>query len=61
MYIVAIAWLYVAILMAVTETSIVAGVATFFFYGLAPLLLFWWVVGAPTRKRRKQRKLESGD
>lgn len=59
MYIVAIAWLYVAILMAVTEPSVVAGLATFFFYGLAPLLLFWWVVGAPTRKRRKQRQVEA--
>lgn len=55
MYIIAIAWLYVTILMAVTEPSLVAGLATFFFYGLAPLLLFWYVVGAPTRKRRKQR------
>ncbi|HEY9398213.1 MAG TPA: hypothetical protein VIQ28_11380 [Burkholderiales bacterium] len=55
MYIIAIAWLYVTILMAVTEPSLVAGLATFFFYGLAPLLLFWYIVGAPTRKRRKQR------
>ena len=59
MYIVAIAWLYVAILMAATETSVVAGLATFIFYGLAPLLLFWWVVSAPTRKRRKQLQAEA--
>ena len=56
MYIVAIAWLYVAILMAVTETSFVAGVATFLFYGLGPLLLFWWVVGARVRKQRRLKK-----
>ncbi|MFO7189922.1 MAG: hypothetical protein DIU74_009575 [Pseudomonadota bacterium] len=56
MYIVAIAWLYVAVLMAATETSFVAGVATFIFYGLAPLLIFWWIVGTPARRRRKRQQ-----
>ena len=37
MYIVAIAWIYVELLMSVTEATLVAGVATFVFYGLAPL------------------------
>lgn len=55
MHIIAIAWLYVTILMAATEPSVVGALATFFFYGLAPLLLFWWVVGAPTRRRRRER------
>lgn len=56
MYIIAIAWLYITILMAVTETSVVAGVATFLFYGLGPLLLFWYVVATPTRKARRQQR-----
>jgi hypothetical protein len=59
MYIIAIAWLYVVILMAVTESSVTGALATFFFYGLGPLLLFWWVVGAPTRKRRRQRNRDT--
>lgn len=61
MYIVAIAWLYVAILMAVMETSFVAGLATFLFYGLFPLLLFWWLVTAPTRKKRKLMRMRMGE
>ncbi len=59
MYIVAIAWLYVTILMAATEPSITAGVLTFIFYGLAPLSLFLWVFGTPQR-RRNQRAKEKG-
>ncbi len=52
MHIVAIAWLFVTILMALTERSITAGLLTFVFYGLAPLTLFWWVVASPRRRAR---------
>jgi sulfite exporter TauE/SafE len=55
-YIVAIAWLYVTLLMAATETSIVAGVLTFVFYGLAPLSLLLWLFGVPQRRRNRQRR-----
>ncbi len=54
MYIIAIAWLYVTILMAATETSLVAGLLTFLFYGLAPLALFLWLFGTPQRRRRQR-------
>ncbi len=60
MYIVAIAWLYVTFLMALTESSFVAGVATLLFYGVLPLALFLWLVGTPQRRRARQR-LESAD
>jgi hypothetical protein len=50
-YIVAIAWIYVVLLMALTEPSIVAGIATFVFYGAAPLALFLWLFGTPQRAR----------
>jgi hypothetical protein len=56
MYIVAIAWLYVTLLMALTENSLVAGLASFLFYGLAPLALFLWLAGTPQRRRARQRK-----
>ena len=49
MYIIAIAWLYVTLLMAATESSFVGGVLTFLLYGLGPLALFVWVFG---RRRR---------
>ncbi len=54
MYIVAIAWLYVVLMMALTESSVVAGIATFTFYGLAPLALFLWLVGTPQRRRNRR-------
>jgi hypothetical protein len=53
MYIVAIGWLYVTTLMAFTETSITAGVLTFFFYGLAPCALLLWLFGSPMRARAR--------
>lgn len=59
MYIVAIAWLYVTILMAATETSLVAGLMTLVFYGIAPLALFLWLFGTP--RRRHQQRVEDLD
>lgn len=56
MYIVAIGWLYVVLMMALTESSITAGVLTFVFYGLAPLALLLWLLGTPARRRRLARK-----
>ena len=56
MYIVAIAWLYVTVLMAATEPSVTAGVLTLLCYGLLPCALFLWIVGTPQRRRNKQRQ-----
>lgn len=53
MYIVAIAWMYVVLMMSITERSLVAGIMTFLFYGLLPCGLLVWVVGTPSRRRRK--------
>jgi hypothetical protein len=52
-YIVAIAWLYVTLLMAATEPSVVGGVLTFLTYGAGPLAIFLYVFG-----RRRPRSLE---
>ena len=57
MYIVAIAWLYVTLMMAITEPSIVAGILTFLFYGLLPCALLLWLLGTPQRHRRRSRKI----
>lgn len=53
MYIIAIGWLYVTLLMALTETSIVAGVLSFVFYGLAPTALLLWLLGTKARRRKR--------
>lgn len=55
-YIVAIGWLYVVLMMSVTETSFIAGLMTFFWYGLFPCGLFLWLVGTPQRRRNRLRK-----
>jgi len=65
MYIVAIGWLYVALMMAITEHNVVAGVATFLMYGVAPVALVLYIMGTPGRRRRKaeaeaERALEQG-
>ena len=54
MYIVAIAWIYVVLMMSITETSFIAGLMTFFWYALAPLALFLWLAGTPQRRRAKR-------
>lgn len=60
-YIVAIAWLYVTLLMAATEPSLVRGVLTFAFFGLGPLALLLWLTGGPRRRRdRALRERASG-
>lgn len=61
MYIIAIAWIYVVLMMAVTEHSIVAGVMTVVFYGLAPLALFLWLFGTPARRRARMARPQPGE
>jgi hypothetical protein len=54
MYIVAIGWIYVALMMAITETNIVAGVATFLLYGVAPVSIVLYIMGTPGRRQRRK-------
>ena len=56
MYIIAIAWLYVTVLMAATEKTVMASLLTFIFYGLLPCALLLWVLGAKHRRRMKAMK-----
>ncbi|WP_424195395.1 hypothetical protein ACMYR3_05805 [Ampullimonas aquatilis] len=55
MYIIAIAWLYVVMLMALTEESIIGGIMSLIFYGVLPLSIFLYVFGTPQRKRYKRQ------
>ncbi|MBB5368619.1 MULTISPECIES: hypothetical protein [unclassified Janthinobacterium] len=56
MLIVAIAWIYVVGLMALTEPSFVAGLMTFILYCLIPLSILFYLTGSKRRKRRAERK-----
>jgi membrane protein implicated in regulation of membrane protease activity len=52
MWIVAIAWIYVVVLMAATEPTVVAGIMTFAFYCALPLSILFYITGAKRRQRR---------
>lgn len=52
----AVGWLYVVILMSVSETSFVAGIMTFLLYGVLPLSIILYIFDAP--RRRRQRALQ---
>jgi hypothetical protein len=53
-YIVAIGWLYVTLLVAVTERSLVAAAISFLFYGLLPCALLIWLGGSRARRQRRR-------
>jgi heme A synthase len=61
MYVIAIGWLYVTLLMAATEPNLTAGVLTFAVYGAAPLALFLWLFGTPQRNRNRRAREAIGD
>ncbi|RJG23025.1 hypothetical protein [Massilia cavernae] len=56
MWLVAIAWIYVVGLMALTETSFVAGVMTFLGYCALPLSILYYLTGTKRRKRKAELK-----
>ena len=55
MYIIAIGWLWVAFMMAITEPSVVSALLTFLFYGLLPCSLLMYLLGTPGRRRRQKK------
>lgn len=60
MYLVAIAWGYVVLMMAVAEATgpngtVLGAVITFVLYGVLPLSLVLYVLGTPARRRALRR------
>jgi membrane protein implicated in regulation of membrane protease activity len=58
MYLVAIGWLYVAVMMAIAEAthsqgSVLGAVITLVLYGVLPLALVMYLLGTPMRRRRR--------
>ena len=56
MYIVAIAWIYVALMMGVAEATntngtVLGGIVTFILYGILPTSIIIYIMDAPRRKR----------
>lgn len=75
MYIVAIAWIYVALMMSVAEATntngtILGGIVTFILYGILPTAIIIYIMGTPHRKRARlalekaaseEKPLQNGD
>ncbi len=56
MYIVAIGWIYVALMMSIAEATnsngtVLGAVITFVLYGAAPVALVMYILGTPARRR----------
>ena len=61
MYIVPIAWLYVALMMAVAEATnsngtVLGAIITFLLYGLGPVALVVYLMRSPARRRAIKAK-----
>lgn len=61
MYLVAIGWLYVALMMAVAEANhsngtVLGGIVTFLLYGLLPTALVMYVMGTPLRRKANRNR-----
>jgi uncharacterized membrane protein len=59
MYIIAIAWIYVVLMMAVAEAlssqgTVLGAFFTFVLYGLLPLSIVLYIVGTPMRRKARR-------
>jgi Na+-transporting methylmalonyl-CoA/oxaloacetate decarboxylase gamma subunit len=60
MYLVVIAWFYVAVMMALAEAfsangTVLGAIVTFFLYGLLPIGLVVYLMGTPLRRKARRR------
>lgn len=60
MWIIAIAWIYVALMMAVADAmhpdgGLVSAAFTFLGYGVGPVALLMYILNTPNRRRARQR------
>jgi len=54
-YIVALAWIYVVLMVSIMQPTVLKGVVTFLGTGLLPLALFLYLMGTPQRRRNQKR------
>lgn len=59
MYLIAIAWIYVALMMAIAEAThtngtVLGAIITFVLYGLLPVCLVMYLLGSPMRKKTRK-------
>jgi hypothetical protein len=67
MYLVAIAWMYVVVMMSVAEATapngtVLGAIITFVFYGVLPVVILMYLMGTPMRRKairaKEQAELE---
>ncbi len=61
MYLVLIAWMYVALMMAIAEASspvgsLLGAAFTFLLYGVLPMVVIGYIMGTPARRRAIKAK-----
>ncbi len=61
MYLVAIGWLYVALMMSVAEAThaqgtLLGAIVTFFLYGLGPVALVLYLMATPQRRKASRAR-----
>jgi hypothetical protein len=66
MYLVAIAWIYVVLMMALAEAmspqgTVLGAVITFLMYGLMPLAIVLYILGTPARRRARKAAEAAAD
>jgi len=61
MYIIAIGWLYVTVLIAFNEPTVISGIISFLFYGLLPSGLLLWLAGSKVRRQRRRYRESLAD
>lgn len=59
--IIVIGWLYVTILVAANEPTVVSGIISFLFYGALPCGLFLYFAGAKVRRQRRRYRESLAD
>ncbi len=59
LYLIAIAWIFVVLMMAITESSFIAGIMTFIFYCIIPLSLVLYILSSSARKRKLNAEFEA--
>jgi hypothetical protein len=54
-YIVALAWIYVVLMVSIMQPTVFKGIVTFLGTGVLPLALFLYLMGTPQRRRNLRR------
>lgn len=61
MWIVAVAWIYVVVLMAATEPTVTGGIMTFLAYCVVPLSILFYLTGSKRRRARRELQARAAD